>query len=360
MSGCEVTEWAMENASSDSLPPQYIRQLSLLEHRVWKVLPGSTYRSTGWYGTFSARDISEDEWDVVLLHWIARGTLATREIPKLRVPVVWVLHDLWPILGVNHYLDRPIYEDHQSLADRYLRRKRRIEGANVDFVAPSSWAWEKAVQFGAVSPERVHEIPYPLDATHLPTFNKLEARAKLEIAPHQTTIGFADLAGVRDPRKGWDILVEAVHALSASTSPAQIAVAGMDTRGVMAIDGCDVISVGRLESLDDLGRFYSAMDVVAVPSRQDVVNQVAMEAQMCGVPVVTFEKTGVGATLKGAPGAVLVNGFSSEQFQNGLLKALTLGNSIEKRGELRHWAMDRWDPKNVGDRYRQLFETLRA
>lgn len=40
--------------------------------------------------------------DIVHLHWINHGFLKIEDIPKIKAPVIWTLHDLWPITGGCH------------------------------------------------------------------------------------------------------------------------------------------------------------------------------------------------------------------------------------------------------------------
>ncbi|WP_240328909.1 glycosyltransferase [Helicobacter suis] len=47
--------------------------------------------------------IKEIDPDVVHLHWIAGGMLPLRDLPKIKKPLVWTLHDMWAFTGGDHY-----------------------------------------------------------------------------------------------------------------------------------------------------------------------------------------------------------------------------------------------------------------
>lgn len=49
------------------------------------------------------RHINEIKPDLVHLHWIAGGMIRIEDIAKIKVPVVWSLHDMWPLTGGCHY-----------------------------------------------------------------------------------------------------------------------------------------------------------------------------------------------------------------------------------------------------------------
>ena len=41
--------------------------------------------------------------DVVHLHWIAGGMIRIEDLPKIKAPIVWSLHDMWAFTGGCHY-----------------------------------------------------------------------------------------------------------------------------------------------------------------------------------------------------------------------------------------------------------------
>lgn len=44
--------------------------------------------------------------DVIHLHWINQGMLSLKDIQKIidsGKPVVWTMHDMWPITGICHH-----------------------------------------------------------------------------------------------------------------------------------------------------------------------------------------------------------------------------------------------------------------
>ncbi|MFA6331905.1 MAG: glycosyltransferase [Methanoregula sp.] len=47
--------------------------------------------------------INQIDADIVHLHWIAAGTMSIEDISRIKKPVVWSLHDMWPFTGGCHY-----------------------------------------------------------------------------------------------------------------------------------------------------------------------------------------------------------------------------------------------------------------
>ena len=53
--------------------------------------------------TFKLETINRINPDIVNLHWIGNNFINFKEIPLIKKPVVWTLHDMWPFCGAEHY-----------------------------------------------------------------------------------------------------------------------------------------------------------------------------------------------------------------------------------------------------------------
>lgn len=88
--------------------------------------------------------------------------------------------------------------------------------------------------------------------------------------------------------KGLDAIVELSKKL---TDKYQIVVVGSDDK-TDAVLPDNVISIHRTQDQEQLAKIYSAADVFANPTRQEVFGMVNIEALACGTPVVTFRTGG--------------------------------------------------------------------
>jgi hypothetical protein len=74
-----------------------------IPNRFYKNRTGALF-SSSWLGFSGIADkINELNPDIVHLHWIAGGMLRIEEISKIKAPIVWSLHDMWPFSGGCHY-----------------------------------------------------------------------------------------------------------------------------------------------------------------------------------------------------------------------------------------------------------------
>ncbi|MCO5068217.1 MAG: glycosyltransferase [Kiritimatiellae bacterium] len=157
-------------------------------------------------------------------------------------------------------------------------------------------------------------------------------------------------------RKGMDILLQAVLRIR---EPVQLLLAGENRDLVIPPN----VSVRIVEPIQDprlLRAFYAAADVVAVPSREDNLPNVMLEALACGVPV-------VGSRIGGIPDAVrpeetgwLADSEDIESWVVGLESALKAvrDNPVSWRGRTRSVAEREYSLATQAERYRSLFEVV--
>ena len=88
-------------------------------------------------------------------------------------------------------------------------------------------------------------------------------------------------------RKGIDVIANLANMLDASY---KLVVVGSDNK-VDEILPSNVISIHKTQDQRQLAEIYTAADVFANPTREEVLGMVNVESLACGTPVVTF-KTG--------------------------------------------------------------------
>ena len=99
--------------------------------------------------------INNSEFDIVNLHWIS-GVICTKDIAKIKKPIIWTMHDSWPCCGAEHHPN--IAEGDTRWRDGYYRRnkpattkgidlcrkvwkkkKKYLSDKKIVFTAPSRW-----------------------------------------------------------------------------------------------------------------------------------------------------------------------------------------------------------------------------
>jgi glycosyltransferase involved in cell wall biosynthesis len=319
------------------------------------------------------RELLTVDADVIHLHWLGGFAASIPQIGNVlrRTPTVWTLHDLWVPSGTEHYggsidrrrlgytrRNRPDGESGFDLDRMAWNRKRRHWSQPARLVAPSEWLANevRSSQLCAEWPVRV--IPNPLDTQMFRPIGRELARSLLGLPPSEPLILFSALGGIDDPRKGWDLLERALPQVLRSTPGLRIVTVGGSTAAVAGLQSDHVLPVGRVADDLTLAALYSAVDCVVVPSREDVLPQVATEAQACGTPVVGFRIGGLpDCVVDGSTGA-LAEPFDTDD----LAERITWVVSQElESGELGRSSRDRavrlWSFPVVVQQYNALYES---
>ena len=304
--------------------------------------------------------------DVVNLHWIGDGTISVREIGSLPGPVVMTLHDMWAFSGAEHYPQddsdarwRTGYlNTTRGTArrgpdiDRWTWERKRRRWRPVPVICPSRWLADCVRASALMRDWPVHVVPNPVPGVFAPD-SRAASRHAMAIQPHQRVILFG-AASTADARKGQDLLLEALGRVKAHN--VRLIVLGSPgsqrPRWPVTTD-----EVGFVGDDDKLSRLYNVADVVVVPSRQDNLPLVGVEAQACGVPVVAFDTGGLPDVVEHLKTGYLARAFDTADLAHGIDWVL---EDDERRRRLADSAADRarrlWSPDLVARRYLSVYQ----
>jgi len=246
--------------------------------------------------------------DIIHLHWIsflADFPSFFQSIPST-TPIVWTLHDMNPFTGGCHYSqDCTRFRQGCGVCPQIVggrsgdvsvttfeSKRLALRGKRIAVVAPSQWMIELA-ESSPIWPSGttfdVIRLGFELDRFR--PLESREARRQLGISSEAILIGFgAD--DIHNQRKGFQHLLGALRQFRPER-PVECLVLGggqleLDDSRLPRIHG-----VGYLDTAEALARFYSACDLVVVPSREDNQPQIGLEAMACGRPVVAFDAGGI-------------------------------------------------------------------
>ena len=235
--------------------------------------------------------------DIVHIHWIGHETISFKNIEKINKPVVWTLHDMWAMSGVEHYPKSNDYisGDLTTVIDRWTwnRKNRLIQNKNIFFVAPSRWMFDKARESNLLSCSPLAIIQNPLDVSFWKGEDPQRSRIKTNLPLDKKIILFGVYGDTSIKHKGFDLLVEALYEMKIDTNNLILSIFGGDFKD-KEINGITVFSHGFIKSELIMRDLYSAADVFIMPSRQEAFGQTASESMACGTPVVAF--SGIGAS----------------------------------------------------------------
>ncbi len=348
------------------------------------------YHQRGWhtdnpvlhtFGTEGAQlveQLNASDADVLHLHWIS-GILSVADIGRLRKPIVWTIHDMWAFCGGEHYAsdgpdarfrqgyrpdNRPPVERGPDLNRRTWEAKRKAwSRQRFSVVSPSQWLAECARQSVLFRETPVHVVAHPLDMTGI--WRPLErnaARIALGLPLKKRLILFGADGGVADPRKGADLLREAIaRARVAIDGEAELLIYGQARASDADGWPCATHWLGVVRDDRVLAQAYSAADVMVVPSRQDNLPNTALEAQACGTPVVAFDIGGMPDILKHKETGWLAKPFSATDLAQGI--DWVFGNAERQATlstESRKQALSKFAGPMIAEQYLRIYVGLKT
>lgn len=191
------------------------------------------------------------------------------------------------ILTLHNYIVRhaPL---RRFIESRVLRRLDRI-------VAVSDHTKRELVHKKDLAPEQVVVVPNGIEvAGYSDMLERREARAALGLSNEALVVG---LVGRLHDLKGVDLMIEAVPLIKALAPRLQVVVIGNgpEEKALRQLakerDASDVVRFAGYRS--DARRFMSALDVLALPSRDEANPLSVLEAMACRKPVVAARVGGV-------------------------------------------------------------------
>ena len=239
-------------------------------------------------------------FDVAHLHACRNlpGAIAARHLRRHRIPYVLAPNGTAPVIERRQALKRGF----DVIAGRQV-----LNGAARVLAVSQAEAADLA-RLGVRS-EAITIIPNPVDLREFQTPGDGERfRQRFALADVPLIV----FLGKITPRKGVGILAEAFAQL-ASRSPATLVVAGNDMGGGRAarqrlsVAGLSsrAVFTGLLTGPDRLDALAAA-DVVVYPSEREVFGLVAIEALLCGTPVIVSGDSGCGEVIRATGGGVIV------------------------------------------------------
>jgi len=347
-------------------------------------LHSQAWSTTGLGSELSGRHLA-GQADVFHLHWLGDSTLSIEEIGRLPMSLVWTLHDQWGFCGAEHYTSppqpgetastderfslgytpasRPAHESGPDLNRRTWERKRRAwrrpGGWLTQIVCPSTWLADCARRSDLMGDWPITVIPNPIDLDRWAPLDKRQARALLQLPLDRPLVLFGADGGTADPRKGADLLLDALQVLRSrlagtSLEQVELVVFGQGQPAKVPVLGFPIHYSGRLHDDISLRLLYAAADVFVIPSRQDNLPNTGLEAHACGTPVVAFRTGGLVDIVDDRITGALAEPFDPASLAECIRWVLEdpqrqLGNAARAR------AKRFWGPQRVAGRYAEVY-----
>lgn len=351
------------------LRTQFGRQLNRLQKNENK-----NFHSGDWLPSRWAEKINISDIDVVNLHWVAGETMSIEDIGRIKKPIVWTLHDMWPFCGTEHVTEYDQHArwklgyrtDNRGPLDRgldldrlaWLRKKRAWQQV-MHIVAPSRWMAECARDSALFKNQPVCVIPNVLDTSVYQPLNKMFCRNALGLPKDKKIILFGAMGGGKDYNKGYDLLINALAHLSTKIDVDKVVcvIFGQSEPEVKPELPFSTQWVGHIHDDVTLALLYNSATVMVVPSRIESFGQTASESQACGTPVVAFNTTGLKDLIEHMQTGYLADEFNPVDLSNGIDYFLNM-NTMNNYKYIRARALKCWSSGIIIPKYIEKYTSL--
>jgi glycosyltransferase involved in cell wall biosynthesis len=338
--------WALIKPEIDKLP---LKIFNTKQDGPWSV---------NWLPTNIIKKINQINPDIINLHWIGNGMISIRELGKIKKPVVWTMHDMWPFTGGFHYSQEFFNQDGSWISKNILNQKLKSwKGLNLTLVSPSKWLADLAVKSNLFKSTPTKVIPYGLDTNIFKPVKKEVATDILNLNSNKQYILFGAMNATSDKRKGFQFLLPAIQELSKKIdkSKTELLVFGSSEPESPPKFNIKTNYLGRIYDDAILSLIYSISSVCVVPSLQDNLPNTVLESLSCGTPCIAFNIGGIPDMIDHHKNGYLVKLYDTKDLADGIKYCL---DNSEKLGETgRKKVEKKYDLKTLAKNYIKLYSS---
>jgi len=291
--------------------------------------------------------------DVIHLQLIQNDAFfSLLSLPRLArlKPVVWTIHDNWPLSGMCIYSfecekwltgctghcpyprGRSFFR-HRIPSLHWRVKKGVYNRADLTLVVASKWTHERVKRSPLLSHFPCQVIPFGIDLQAFTPRSKQESRQRLGLAPKQKIIAFRGIKSGSDQYlyKGMHWLKEAL-ALIEPHEPIRLLIFQDGSEFSCLEPKFKVHNLGWLDG-EQLVDALCAADLFVMPSIQESFGLMAVEAMACGTPVIVCEGTALPEVIKAPRGGLAVPAKNSEALATAISRLLGDENMRIKMGQ---------------------------
>ncbi|MCI7485235.1 MAG: glycosyltransferase [Helicobacter sp.] len=306
--------------------------------------------------------------DVLHLHWIGGGFLHIKDLQKLKMPMLWSLHDANPYTGGCHYVAAacigvgvhckkcPLLNS-QSKFDisfwTFRTKAQTYPKLNLTINGLSRWIASCAKESLLLKDKPIINLPNPIDTNIYKPIPKDIAKELLGLTAKKTIITFGAIGATSIERKGYPQLKMAIKLLQ-NKLDMQLVIFGASSGD--NIEEVETLYLGHLNDDIALRIIYSLSDVVIVPSLVESFGQVALESLSCGTPVVAFDTSGLKDIVTHKIDGYLAKAFDAHDLSEGILYVLAHTKTLSRNA--RQKAVQNFDSKLVSKQYIAKYQEI--
>lgn len=292
--------------------------------------------------------INNSSYDIINLHWINNEMISSKEISKIKKTLFWTFHDMWPLLGSEHYK----IKKKKNLLSRFFRyvnfsdfiqfnKQKYFSKTDIKIILPSIWLKKEVLKNKNFKKKKIKVIRNPIDTS----FWKITRSKKIK---NKIKLLFVAVNPYRDPRKGFLSIYEELKKLDA-----EIYIIGANSVNIDLPK--NFINLGYISNKIKLRKIYNSSDALIIPSKQDNLPNVALEAMACGLPIVSSINSGLREIIKNNFNGKILKKFDLDNLQK-TCNWLKKNREIKKKKLIRNFCINKFSYTTISKNYLKFYK----
>lgn len=319
------------------------------------------------------KEINDSDADLVHLHWVQNEMLSVADIGKINKPIIWTLHDMWAFCGAEHISiennirwrlgydkkNRPKNENGFDINHWTWNRKLKYWKKPLQIITPSRWLANCVKESFLMKNWPVTVIPNPINTEIWKPFDKMSARKIYNLPDNVPLLLFCVSGSTNQYNKGFDLLIKSLQFIKKNNlvKNLELVICGQCQKTSLPEVSFPTHYIDNVNDDCNLRKIYSMVDLAVVPSRIESFGQVASEAQSCGIPVVSFNNSGLLDIVKHLKTGYSAKAFDYKDLARGIIWILK--NNKEQLGKnARQLVVSRFSEKIVATQYLDIYKNL--
>ena len=283
---------------------------------------------------FSRVDSKKINGDLIHLNWIGEETISLNDIEKIDKPILWTLHDMWPVTSTEHFLNSPRKKSYsKKIAKKNLlkyfiyKKKKKFFKKNINIITNSKWLENFAKKSDLTKSLNIKTIYNPIDTKSWYRVGENFAKKKLDLHLSKKYILFGAHGGFQNYRKGGDLFLESFSKLKNLNKEIEVIVLGGSQNQIKKINHVN-FHFRKLELDNNIQRLYHSVPILTVSSaRAESLPQFIVETILCKNPVVAFNVGGINEIVFNKFNGYLSKCYDTDDFAKGIKYCI---NNIKK------------------------------
>jgi glycosyltransferase involved in cell wall biosynthesis len=309
--------------------------------------------------------INKSNVDIVHLHWVNLEFFSIKDISKINKPIIWTLHDMWAFSGSQHLVWNDFYQGkyHFNIFGKLLSNldywvwKRKLQAFNekIIIVTPSNWLANCAQKSSIFKNNEIFVIPNPINIDEWRLLDKLTLRENYGFKQYEKLILFSSAEDLKNYNKGFDLLLASLSKIPIIYK-FKLLILGQSRPNWLNNYSFDIIFLGKAKTTEHLNSIYRLIDFVVLPSRQENLSNVAIEALLNQRPVIAFDHSGNSDIIKNGISGILIEPYNILNMSKSIIDLLLNTDKCLEYGlNGRNHVINTFDNKIILNKYLELY-----